>query len=47
MTRMTPELPDPALHSRDLSPELVKKGTAAQDTIASRAAVPKKSGLVA
>jgi len=33
--RMTRKRPDPALYSRDLSPEPVKKGTAARDTIAS------------
>ena len=47
MTRMTPELPDPALHSDGLSPDSFEIGTAVRDALAPRAAVPKKSGLVA
>jgi len=46
MTRMTPELPDPALHSDGLAPDSFEMGTAARDALAPRALRPQGLGRI-
>jgi len=47
MTRMTPELPDPALHSDGLSPGSLKNGNGRSGSYCVPGDRSKKSGLAA